>query len=168
VSTPARLPRRGPRLSPLWSAATCRSFRKLNSLQEAASSCRGPKRRQAAALQREARFKTDPLPFFWHWFISLVRASVARKSREQNRRRRRLTNTEPGAVAPGSRYDTHNRRTRTEICNQPHPVATAPGSVFVRPYIEQHYFTRAKLMNQYSLLMCLPLLKRKCYKPVPS
>jgi hypothetical protein len=34
------------------------------------------------------------------------------------------------------------------VCRNMTRVATAPGSVFVRPYIEQHYFTRAKL-NQY-------------------
>jgi len=36
-----------------------------------------------------------------------------------------------GSRGTGSRYDTHNGRTRKEICNQPYPVATAPGSVFV-------------------------------------
>jgi len=57
----------------------------------------------------------------------------------------------PHKYGTGSRSDrvmlrhTHNRRTGKEICSRPHPVATAPGSVFMRPYIEQHYFTRAKL-----------------------
>jgi len=32
-------------------------------------------------------------------------------------------------LATGSRYDTHNRRTRKENCNQHYPVA--PGSLFV-------------------------------------
>jgi len=38
-------------------------LRNLNSRQETASSRRGPKRRQAAALQGEARFETDSLAF---------------------------------------------------------------------------------------------------------
>ncbi len=45
-------------LPPLWSAATCRSPGTLNPAYEAASSRRGQKRRQAGALQREARFKS--------------------------------------------------------------------------------------------------------------
>src|SRR5258705_6672672 len=43
-------------LAPLWPAATCHNFADWTRCRDAASNCHRPKRCQATALQREARF----------------------------------------------------------------------------------------------------------------